>query len=148
MVVFRSYGRHQLKLKEIKRFRSSLNNSKNNKDTTLNFYENRFRANAYQANKKKLEILNENQHLIRKIAAIHINASQAKPSSIPILHHPFAKAAKENKRKVLVENKRILSKILNTLPIISKKQQDSEYKTMQKYKKLIEKKRFASYESM
>ena len=106
------------------------------------------RANAYNRSMRKLEIFQEKQHLIRRIAEIQMNSRQAIKTRWNILEKNKTKAAKNYRKNICMENKKISSSIVNALPIISRKQQEKEFKNTIKYSLQITKSKYPTYETM
>jgi len=107
------------------------------------------RTHTYQSNQRQIEIFRENQHLVRKIAAIHVGQKPPQPKIAEPFHRESmlcGRAAKQTYEKVMLENQRILCKILNVGPTVSKKKQEEDYKLNHSHIERIHKYRTNTYE--
>ena len=107
------------------------------------------RANLYQANQRQMEILKENQYLVQKIAAIQLKKNKSKKRPFRrYLSNLCNKAAKWNHEKIVADNKRLLMKIMCSIPTVSKKKQDNDYKTKVGYMTRLRKLKNTNYEEL
>ena len=100
-------------------------------------------------NQRQIEIFRENQHLIRKIAAINI-APKLNPTNNYKrgTSNLCTRAARLAQEKILIENQRMLFKILNAGPTVNMKKQEEVYQSTLPHMERIHKAKAGSYESL
>ena len=109
----------------------------------------RSRGSLYQENQRQRQIYKENQYLVNKIAAIQ--KKRISKTQITCAKHISilgSRAAKWEQEKIIAENTRILLRILQSIPTVSKKKQESDYKMNMNYMERLQRLKCSSYESL
>ena len=107
------------------------------------------RATLYQNNQAKIAILRDNKLLVDKLTAIQLKGNKNKNKNEPYrkyLGNLRSRAAEQE--KIRVENKRVLLRILDSVPSINKKEQDLDYKRKVSYMVKLQKLKNSDYMTM